>query len=209
MISQIKNQQLVSHGTRRVPWLTLTLTTVMIGLYLLGPVPFDWLHFDKTAIRHGEIWRFLTGHFVHCNFEHLFWDILAFLVLGSIIEFHNAKQFLLSFLSSCILVSMWLFWGETKLMTYCGLSGALNGLLVLAVMLQWRIKREGIYLYVLFATIGKIIFELITHQTLFTDLSSQAVPSSHAAGFIAGMIYFTISRKLSQHSILGLTRLCH
>ena len=42
------------------------------------------LQYDRAAILQGEVWRLITGHFVHWTPSHLAWDLLAFIVLGAI-----------------------------------------------------------------------------------------------------------------------------
>ncbi|MBI5150570.1 MAG: rhombosortase [Candidatus Omnitrophica bacterium] len=184
-----KIQNLQCQGTHRVPWLTLGLTGLMIVLYLMTPFVFDELLFNRDAVIRGELWRFLTGHFVHCSFEHLFWDLAAFVILGTAVELNDRHALIPSLAWSCLAVSVWLLWGEGKWTTYCGLSGALNGLLVVAAMMLWRQTRQNMYVVVIFATVAKIIFEFTTHKTIFTSLSSQAVPSAHAAGVVIGALY--------------------
>ena len=44
------------------------------------------LQFDREAVAGGEIWRIVTGHFCHWNFDHLFWDLSMFLILGAMLE---------------------------------------------------------------------------------------------------------------------------
>lgn len=192
-----------SRGTVRVPWLTLGLTLIMGVLYLSGQTLFDSLLFDKTLIAQGEYWRLFTAHFVHCNFQHLLWDLLAFLIIGSVIELNNNRHFIPCLIISCLGVSAWMFFVETSFSSYCGLSGALNGMLVLAAIMQYRRTGEKMCLGVLLATIAKIIFELSTHETIFTDLSVRAVPGSHAAGYLAGIIYLILIwlNKKSHHSL--------
>ncbi len=177
------------HGVWRAPWITGILSLLMVIFYMMGNKVFDLLVFDKTAILNGEIWRFVTGHFVHYNFSHLFWDLIAFIFIGSVIECKEPRHLLPSFFIGCLIVSLWLFVGEQSLASYCGLSGALNTLVVVAVMIQWNSTREKIYLSVLVFTLLKIIFEFIHHQTIFTGFAAMAVPSSHAAGFVAGVLY--------------------
>ena len=184
-----KNQKQKSHGTPRVPWLTLCLTGAMIILYFMPSSLFNMLLFNKDNIIQGELRRFFTGHFVHCSFEHLFWDLAAFVILGTVIELNDRRELIPSLIWSCLGVSGWLLWGEDKFTTYCGLSGALNGLLVVAAVMLWKQTQQKMYLLVIIATIAKIIFEFTTHQTIFTNLSSQAVPSAHAVGVFFGVVY--------------------
>lgn len=190
MFAEPVQYQCQCQGVRRAPWRTLILAMIMGVLYAAGHMLFGSLIFDKEAILNGQIWRFLTGHFVHCNFEHFFWDMAAFMILGSVIEFNTPHRLVPSLVASCFFVSLWLMLGEKHLTTYCGLSGALNGLLVVAAILQWQRFHNKIFFLVLLAAFIKIIFELTTHQTIFCDLSSQSVPTSHLAGYIGGVIFY-------------------
>lgn len=189
MIALEQVQQNVNHGTFRVPWLTLTIAMFVGLFYILGSGAFEFLVFDKAAILRGEVWRFFTGHFVHFGFDHFFWDFLALLILGAIIENHS-KGILLSslFISSCF-VSIFLFLGWGGCDTYCGLSGALSGLLVVAVFIQYRRTKNKIILMVLAGTLCKITFELFCNQTLFVH-SVSGVSGAHIAGVLAGLVYW-------------------
>ena len=186
-----KNQ---SHGTFNVPWLTAALTAVCLILYWAGQFIFDLFLFDKVAISQGEFWRVITSHFVHCNWDHLFWDLVGLVILGAVIELNDRRALIPSLLLSCLAVSFWMYFGESAYSTYCGLSGALNGLLVVAVIFQYRATENKMCLLVLILTVLKMIFEFTTHQTIFTSLASQAVPSAHAAGFIAGIIFMIFAK---------------
>jgi len=194
----LRNNKLVeksSHGTFRVPWLTLFFAGMVIGIYALGKNAFNIFVFDRSAIANGEFWRVFTGHIVHYNFDHLFWDVLAFIILGAVVELNDRRQLGPSFLISSLGVSFWLYYYEPMIVTYCGLSGALNGLLVTASMIQWNKTESWMYLFVMLSTIGKICYEFSTNQTVFVTMSAQPVPVSHLVGFISGLICFFLLRK--------------
>src|SRR5262245_41828103 len=44
------------------------------------------LESNGVAIRHGEVWRVLTGNLVHWNPPHFYLDVGVFLVLGVLYE---------------------------------------------------------------------------------------------------------------------------
>lgn len=185
MIQSRQVQQKVSHGTQKVPWLTLALGMFVVFFHLSGPQVFEFLVFDKAAILRGEIWRFFTGHFVHFGFDHFFWDFLAFIILGTFLERFNPWEMIKAFFVCCAAVSIWIISGFAEYDTYCGLSGALSGLLVFAVMVQYQKTKNKLLILVLIGTLAKIIFELLSHQTLFVH-SVTPVPTVHAIGFISG-----------------------
>jgi len=179
----------LSHGTLSVPWLTLILAGLTGMIYWAGRGLFDLCILEKSTILQGQAWRLLTGHFVHCNFEHLFWDLLGLVILGAMIERHDRSQLFPSLMYCCLGVSVWFAWGDSPFISYCGLSGALNGLLVVAVGLHYRVTKNKIYILAIVLTVIKMVFEFTTHQTIFTDLASQSVPGAHAAGFITGLLF--------------------
>jgi len=189
MIQSFKNR-LSSHGTFKVPWLTLGLTLLFVCLYLFNGQLFQSWVFDQAAISQGEWWRWITGHLIHFNFEHLFWDLVGFVILGTVIELSRPRHLISSLLISCFCVSAWLYWGNSPYPTYCGLSGALNGMLVVAALIRMKDTENKVYLWVILLTVFKMVFEFTTHQTVFTSLASQAVPGAHAAGFAAGLLYW-------------------
>ena len=190
----------LSHGTLSVPWLTLTVSMVTAIIFFLGHGLFQAWVFDHDLICQGQVWRLLSGHFVHCTFEHLFWDIVGLIILGAVIEVHDRRQVMPALLMSCAGVSLWLLSDQAPFARYCGLSGALNGLLVVAVVLHYRETKNRIYLLAIVLTVIKMIFEFTTHQTIFTDLAAQSMPGAHAAGFISGLCYIAGWRWLNTFS---------
>lgn len=195
MLNGNKLVEKLTHGAIKAPWITLSLSAFFVFLYILGGNTFDTLVFDRDAILNGELWRFFTGHMVHYNFDHLVWDLIAFIILGAVIELNNSKQLILSLAISSIGVSFWLYYFEPIIMTYCGLSGSLNGLLVVASMIQWKKTESRMYFFVMLSTIGKICYEFTTNQTVFVSMSAHPMPSSHLVGFISGLICFFLLRK--------------
>jgi len=74
---------------KRIPWLTVTtasLPALLAGASLGGFGVADAAQYDRAALLRGEVWRLVTGHFVHWSLSHLVWDVLAFLILGAICE---------------------------------------------------------------------------------------------------------------------------
>ncbi len=85
---------------RRIPILTISLLAILIALH--------WLVADKTAlyfsaagIFQGEIWRIVSGHFMHADLQHLLWNCLGLAVLGTLLEYRS-KTVLFATLSNGI-----------------------------------------------------------------------------------------------------------
>lgn len=173
-------------GKVKLPKRTLWFSAAVISFFAGGPALFDLFVFNKTLILKGEFWRILTGHFVHMNIDHLIWDLLAFIVLGSVIEL-KGKHLISSFVACCLAVSAWMFLGEPELLSYYGLSGALNGWLVMASLTLWEQAKEKKYLMVLVIALVKSGYEVLSNKPLFIDPQTSTVPSSHVAGLLGGV----------------------
>ena len=73
-------------GKFRVPWHSLSLAAVALIAYMaLGAAPEAWIY-DRVAIGGGEVWRLVTGHWVHTDSWHALWNIAALLLLGLLFE---------------------------------------------------------------------------------------------------------------------------
>jgi len=195
MLLRNKINNYISRGTIKVPWLTITIALIALFLFVLGPDKNSCFIFNKTDVCAGEIWRLFTGQLIHNNFDHLFWDVFAFIVLGSTIEIACRKKFILSFLLSSISVCIWMFVVEKGYVVYYGLSGLLNGLLVMAVFAKWAETKNKWFLTILPAAAIKMLYEMATKNVFFIDPSIATIPGTHLAGFLMGMILVIINNK--------------
>ena len=91
---------------------------------IMGPLQF-WGHFSKFyAIDDWQLWRFVTFQFLHGNFAHLVFNMLALFFFGPLVEsFLRPRQYLVYYL-------------------LCGVGGALFYLVLL--MLGWQIGTEWV-----------------------------------------------------------------
>lgn len=187
MIPNIGNVE--SHGSRRLPWHTFILLLIAFAVYVFGDPAAEGLVFDRQAIMQGELWRLLTGHWVHADWEHLAWNLMALGILGWMIETTLGQAKLYSILLAGIsVVSAWVWWFMPGLDYYCGLSGILNTLLFVILIDGWRRSRNYIFPLVVIGATAKIGFELFQSSAIFTNTSWPAVPEAHLAGALAAVI---------------------
>ena len=183
-----------SHGGITLPWRSLLLGVAAIAAYLsLGPAPEAWV-FDKAAIAQGEWWRLLSGHWVHSDLSHAVWDITALLLFGALFEERLQWRLPLALLVATAGVDAWLWWGDSALQYYCGLSGILNGLLIVGLLDLWRDNRHPLILLTAVGAALKIILEIHMGQALLTRTAWPSVPVVHAAGFLSGLLWAWATR---------------
>ena len=179
----------VRRGALFFPWRTLLLAALALGLHLaLGAAPVDWV-FDRTAVEQGELWRLVTGHWVHSDPEHAAWNIAALAVMGLLFE-RNLKSDLFGALAAGMVgVVAWLWWGGTAPGLYCGLSGALNALLIAGMAALWRDRQHPVIVLVAIACMAKMFAEMALGEALLTQTAWSSVPVAHMAGFLAGGLF--------------------
>lgn len=179
----------------RLPIVSTCISLAVITLYLIvGAIPESLIWHQAEGFR---IWQWLSAHFVHINAEHMTLNLIAFMILASIIEQTSRKVLGLALFSGIVGVNVYLT-SLFQMDAYAGLSGALNALLITA--LYFLYKQPGYRaasILTLIGSIAKIIAESIWDFSLFSSLPWPAVPQAHLAGLIGGglLIAFLEIRK--------------
>lgn len=180
------------HGSRKLPWFTLVTTGSVILLYaLLGAAP-DALMWDRDFIMDGQIWRLISGHLVHADFEHLVWNVSAFVVLGAVLQCglgHGTQKMALTFASSAAVIHGIIYFVRPDLIWYVGLSGVLNSYFIVALYGIWQKTRSTIALFAGIGAVAKTLAETLLGGSVLGIGSWQAVPEAHMAGLIAGILF--------------------
>jgi rhomboid family GlyGly-CTERM serine protease len=167
------------------PFLTTSALALVMAIHL---VPFDTgiLFFGTREIQDGQLWRLLTGHLVHADWNHLAWNALGLAVLGWLIERRSRRLLWLSLLAGTACVNTLLMF--SSLDYYCGLSGVLNALLVVALWLEWRASHSWWVAAVATGCLLKVIVEITLGDVLVSQISWPPYAWSHVAGIAGGLI---------------------
>ena len=175
---------------KQFPILTIGLLTTLICLH--------WLVTDKTAlyfsadgIVDGETWRIVSGHFMHADLQHLLWNCLGLAVLGTLLEYRSRTLLLASLGTGIVFVSALLLTPFAQLGYYCGLSGVLNTLLLVALWLEWKSTRSRLIILIACACIAKVVIEvsqgasiMTTHQLATLRLVARSRPGRRLALYL-------------------------
>ena len=125
----------VSHV--KVPWLTIVLSLVVITLYYVYGAAAEGLVYQRERIINGDILNIITAHFTHSGFNHLVFNVVALLLIGSIIELKSRFVLGMSIVIGVIGINLWLIL-DSNIMYYCGFSGVLNCLFAVGLFLVWQ-----------------------------------------------------------------------
>ena len=143
------------------------------------------LYFDYSSLVAGNWIGGVSGHWIHVDTEHLIWNVGALAILSSLIEVHSRGLLLWSILVGVASVDLLLVSPLSDVARYCGLSGALNTLLGVALFLLWKPTRSRLVLLIGALCLLKIAIEIVLGDSLFTEIGWPPYAPAHLAGIIA------------------------
>lgn len=171
-------------------WLSIVLLSM--GLQLTDQMT-AW-RFDRRLISDNHVWLLFSGNIVHLNWVH--WG-LNMAGLGIVALFFSAYgrmwQWLLVCSLSAIFVGQGLYWWNTDVVTYVGLSGVLHGLFMFGALREVRYYPvSGYVLLVLLA--GKLAWEFLYGALPGSEEFTQGkvVTDAHLYGAIGGVVSFVL-----------------
>ncbi|MGD8963865.1 MAG: rhombosortase [Desulfobacterales bacterium] len=188
---------IIRKTVRRIPRASLLLSLAALIIHLTNGLRAGLLY-ERTALAGLELWRVVTCHWVHLNWDHLLWSGATFLCLGVVCEILDRKRTYQTLAIAALLIPVTIWWVQPDLDVYGGLSGLDCALY--ALLFTLLIKREikngsrmwaGFYAVGLVALLAKVTYETSTGQTIFvanTHSGMIPVPLSHLAGGFAGFI---------------------
>jgi len=186
---------------RRLPVWTLVISAFALIIFYL-PQLGEMFVYDRAAIIHGEIWRLLSGNLVHFSIAHLLYNLIAWLIIGTIIELNAYRYFPMLIFSSSFLIGISLLLLEPELNLFAGLSGVVSA--AVTYLCLYGIGEKGVWRWLCAATLtgltAKTVIELGTGTSLMLLMSEEnfvPVPLSHLVGIITALILFIFLRTTS------------
>lgn len=181
--------RLASLPGRYVPWPLWALTIPAVILFALEPTASPWLRFDRVAILEGQLWRLVTGHFVHLGGVHLALNLVGVLLL--VVGFWAPGQppigkTMIALLGLMLGVSFGLMLGSPEVDWYVGLSGILHGLVLLVAV--WRLA-GSMRLIMLAGLFGKLLWEQTIGSTSIAgaSLGGAVIVDAHLYGALTAL----------------------
>jgi rhomboid family GlyGly-CTERM serine protease len=178
------------------PVMTLLLVGSAVAVFAI-PGAAALLIFDRDAIARGEWWRIVTGNWVHFSALHLFYDGLAVLIAGTLLEREDRRSVAFVTVSATIAVGATVLLALPVLARYAGLSGIAYALVALVALRGVRAERTWRLLCIaaLVLMAAKLAFELAVGRFVFVPTGAEVVPVplSHAAGIVAALVVWVLT----------------
>ena len=167
----------------------LAVAALAVVAQLGGDAVQQGLRYDRDAILNGEVWRVLSGNFLHLGTMHLLLNlaglVLIWMFFGA--RFSHA-QWIVIVLFTALATGAGLLVLTPEVGWYVGLSGALHGYFVAGCMAEIRLKlREGAWL------LGAITLKLAWEQWngampgTASLAGGEVIVDAHLFGAIAGL----------------------
>jgi len=171
-------------------WLPLVVLSLGFVLLLGGEAARIGFRFDRAGIQSGELWRLITGHFVHLGGAHFALNAaglgLVWYLVGSAFDWRRW----LIIAAVCLLAMDLGFWFlNPPIGWYVGLSGLLHGFLAAGLAERLR-KPEAETLLLAALLIGKLVWEQLSGPLPGSEgtAGGPVVVDAHLFGAIGGVL---------------------
>jgi len=168
----------------------IAILSCAIIVAFLGDTGRVWLSYDRPGIAAGELWRLLSGHFVHLGIPHLVWDAAGFLLIWYLVgQAFSRMQWVFVLLVSIVGIDLGFWFLEPNLSWYVGLSGLVHGLLAAGIMGSLRSGRIDMWILGV-GLIAKLAYEALVGPVPGSAQSSggAVIVVAHVYGAVAGAI---------------------
>jgi len=145
-----------------------------------------------ARIAHGQLWRALTGPFVHATWGHLVRDVALVAIAGVAYEAPLRSRRALLFAGGLVLPAIAVL-AAGDVQWYCGLSGLSHALLAAALSHELVVRRgpaRAIVALLCAVAVAKPLYELATGAPAFPMSLGEGVvqaPLAHAVGVAIGI----------------------
>lgn len=157
---------------------------------LFGDSGRSFLQFDRAAISAGELWRLISGHFVHLGPNHFFLNAFGLVLVWFLVGMRfRLRQWLIVIAVSIAGIDAGLWFFDAQLTWYVGMSGFLHGMLAAGIVKGFpAIPREAMLIGVV--VVVKIMFEQLVGPLPGSEQSAggDVVVNAHLYGVLAGVV---------------------
>jgi rhomboid family GlyGly-CTERM serine protease len=190
---------------------TLGLFAVMalLNAHLFVPMPAaipdatTWLAYDRDAVLNGEVWRLVTGCFVHGTPAHFIWDLSTFLLLGLLYEPDFPRSYPILIASSVVALGLVVFLFLPSVTRSAGWSGVDYSVIVAALWVEaGRARRRGLVNALAVAGAAliagvNVVHELVTGRMVFNAESLgggdiQLLWVAHPTGTLVALVFLVV-----------------
>jgi rhomboid family GlyGly-CTERM serine protease len=155
----------------------------------------DWIIYERLLVADGQVWRVITGNFIHLGWGHLVMNSCGLLVIAwTFAEDRNTGQWGIDLIICSLATGGGLYFLNPEILWCVGLSGALHGLFVIGAM-SWVLGGISLGKWLLVGIGGKLLWEQTVGEMPFSGgiVGGAVVTDAHLWGSIGGLIAISLS----------------
>ena len=177
-------------GYSRGAFFLLFLIVCMLTLQVIDEKEFSLFQYQRNDILSGQLWRLVSGHFVHVTWLHLILNLAGLIVVWMLFkDILIQRTWWLLTLGSIVGIDVALLGFHPEIKWYMGLSGVLHGYFAGGAILQIRLRGVRGLLYLILLII-KLLWEYLNGPLPGSgELSGgRVITEAHLYGAIGGAI---------------------
>ena len=155
----------------------------MVLLQAIGP---EYFRFQQNLVDKGQLWRFISAHWVHVGWMHLLLNVAGLVICVSLTHPRwNPARWLLCCVVMGLGISVMLALNNPEVRDYAGLSGVLFGLYVLTALSLYARDRL-IAVLIIAAIVIKILMEQFTSLEFNSGalIGARVIVDAHLYGLL-------------------------
>ncbi len=173
--------------------LALLVAAIVLPQWLGGEALAAALRYDRASVTAGELFRLLTGQFVHLDRLHALANAAGAVMIWALVGGAlSASRWLWVIGLSLVAVAAGLWWFSPEVGWYVGASGMLHGLLAAGAVTQ-AARGDPLARLVLLIVAAKLIWEQWSGPLPFAG-DSAVVVDAHLYGFVGGLLAAILRR---------------
>jgi rhomboid family GlyGly-CTERM serine protease len=143
------------------------------------------LRYERVGLAEGQLWRLLTGHFVHLGLEHAALNCLGLVLMWALFaRDYTPRQWLPIVLGAILAIDAGLWMRDSTIAWYVGSSGVLHGVMAAGTLAHVRRRDLDGWVLAIFL-IAKLGYEQWSGQLPFAE-GSLVVVDAHLYGALGG-----------------------